>query len=171
MAGDPTKASHWPDADVYVAPLATAVPATAATAFGVGWNLVGLLDGDSGFPEAREEDVADHYAWGGILVRTTRRQFKSTKRFTALEDNTTTKALIWPGSTTTALSVPRPINQLVAFETREGAKIKRLITANYAQVAIDGDITDSEGDLTRYEFIATIFPTGAGVLFTRQDSV
>jgi len=60
---------------------------------------VGLLDGDQGFEESRSEDVKDHFAWGGILVATTRSKFKLEKKFTVLEDNVQTRALIWPGST------------------------------------------------------------------------
>lgn len=174
MAGDASNATVWPDADVYwAASTATANPATVAAAFGVGWELVGLLDGDAGFVQARDEDVNDHYAWGGILVRTTRRNFKQTITFTALEDNAVTRDLIWPDSTATELVVPRPTRGRIAFETREGAKVKRLISAYEAEVAVNGDIVDSESDLTRYELIATIFPdtsTSPAVLFDVQET-
>ena len=158
MAGDAANASLWTDADVYVAPTGTAIPADATTAFGVGWELVGLLDGDQGFTQSRSEDTADYYAWGGILVRTSRRNFKLTVSFTALEDNAVTRDLIWPGSTASTLVVPRPEQVLIAFETREGDTVKRLISANYAEISIDGDITDSETALTAYPLVATIFP-------------
>lgn len=173
MAGDSANASLWADADVYIAPLATALPADASTAFGVGWELVGLLDGDQGFTQSRNEDTADHYAWGGILVRTSRRNFKLTVSFTALEDNDTTRDLIWPGSTATSLVVPRPAQVMVAFEMREGAKVKRLITANYAEVTVNGDINDNESALTNYPLVATIFPdtsTDPATLLTVQET-
>jgi hypothetical protein len=158
MAGDTANASLWADADVYVAPLGTASPASVSTAWSASWDLVGLLDGEAGFVHAREEEVTDHYAWGGILVRTARRNFKQTVTFTALEDNDTTRELIWPGSSASAYVVPRPTPILLGLETREGFKVKRLITAGYAEVTVNGDITDSESDLTRYELLATIFP-------------
>jgi hypothetical protein len=173
MAGDIDNASNWPDADVYVAPLGTAVPATVATEFGVGWELVGLLDGDTGFTQTRDEERNDLYAWGGVIVRTTRRNFKLTIAFTALEDNDTTRDLIWPGSAAGSIVVPRPADVLLAFELREGAKVKRLITANYAQVDVTGDIVDNEADLTRYELTATIFPDATAdppLLFTEQKT-
>jgi len=72
VAGDPTNASLWTDADVYVGPLSATNPATIDDPFGVDWGLVGLLDGDEGFSESRDEDKDDKYAWGGILVRTSR---------------------------------------------------------------------------------------------------
>lgn len=168
MAGDPTNASLWTDADVYVGPLTAVNPATIDDPFGSDWGLVGLLDGDEGFSESRDEDKDDKYAWGGILVRTSRAHFKLTKSFTALEDNATTRSLIWPGSTDTQIVVPKPQPVKIGFETREGATVKRLITARYAEVDVDGDITENETDLTAYPLVATIFPTAEKVLFLRQ---
>jgi len=169
VAGDPLKANLWTDADVYVSTnLSATLPADASTAFGVDWDLVGLLDGDEGFPETRDEDTDDKFAWGGILVRTSRNHFKLSKSFTALEDNETTYSLLWPGSSATQIIVPRPAKVLVAFETREGDKVRRLITANYAEVSLDGDHGENETDLESMSFTATIYPTGAGVLFTKQ---
>jgi hypothetical protein len=173
MAGNVDAASLWADADVMVAPLETAIPTDAGTAFGVGWELVGLLDGDQGFTQSRSEDSSEHFAWGGILVRTSRRNFRLSVSFTALEDNETTRDLIWPGSTATSLVVPRPAKVMIAFEMREGDKVKRLITANYAEVTVSGDITDSESSLTQYPLTATIYPdatTDPATLLTVQES-
>src|SRR6478609_8963943 len=109
MSGNTANARLWTDADVWVASsLATANPADGNTPFGAGWNLLGLLDGDDGIPETRDEDTDDKYAWGGILVRTSRAHFKLTKSFSALEDNAYTRSLLWPGSTTTQIVVPKP---------------------------------------------------------------
>lgn len=174
MAGSIDNAALWVDADVYVAPLATAIPTDAAAAWGVGWELVGLLDGDQGFTESRTEETSDFYAWGGILVRTSRRNFKLTISFTALEDNEVTRDLIWPGSSATSLVVPKPTPVLLGFELREGDTVKRLITAEYAEVSVNGDITHNESALTSYPLTATIFPdtsTDPATLLTRQDSV
>ncbi|MFV8127543.1 hypothetical protein [Streptomyces syringium] len=168
MAGDPTNAALWTDADVYVAPLTAVNPATIDDPFPSEWDLVGLLDGDDGFTESRDEDVDDKYAWGGILVRTSRAHFKLTKSFTALEDNATTRELLWPGSTDSQIIVPRPAQVKLAFETREDDKIKRLITAQYAEVSVDGDVTENETDLATAKYVATIFPTSGKVLFLRQ---
>jgi hypothetical protein len=171
MSGDPTKANLWTDADVYVSTnLSAALPADADTPFGVGWDLVGLLDGDDGFPETRDEDTSDLFAWGGILVRTSRQHFKLTKSFTALEDNETTFGLIWPGSTSDMIKVPKPARVLVGFETREGDKTRRLITALYAEVSLDGDHGENETDLESATLACTIFPTSGGDLFHRQST-
>ncbi|MFF6985595.1 Ig-like domain-containing protein [Streptomyces sp. NPDC010273] len=169
MAGDPTKANLWTDADVYVSwNLSAALPANAETDFGPDWHLVGLLDGDEGFPESRDEDTDDKFAWGGILVRTSRQHFKLTKSFTCLEDNETTRKLVWPGSTDTQIVVPRPEQVKVAFETREGDKVRRLATALYGQCSLDGDHGENETDLESATIAVTIFPTAEGVLFDRQ---
>ncbi|MFJ3812287.1 Ig-like domain-containing protein [Streptomyces sp. NPDC090073] len=171
MAGDPLKANLWTDADVYISTnLSATLPANADTPFGSEWHLVGLLDGDDGFPESRDEDTDDKFAWGGILVRTSRQHFKLTKSFTALEDNDTTYGLLWPGSTPTQIVVPRPARVRIAFETREGEKVRRLISAQYAEVALDGDHGENETDLESATFAATIFPTSGGVLFNRQTT-
>lgn len=168
MSGTPANASVWADADVYIATIGTALPADTSTPFSGSWSLVGLLDGGDGFEESRSEDKKDHYAWGGILVATTRKNFKLTKKFSVLEDNVATRSLIWPGSSATSIIVPKPANILIAFETRTGGKVKRLISANYAQVDVAGGIKDGEEDLTKVQLEATIFPTAGGVLFTRQ---
>jgi len=171
VAGDPLKANLWTDADVYVSSdLNAALPADANAPFGAAWDLVGLLDGDEGFPESRDEDTDDKYAWGGMLVRTSRAHFKLTKSFTALEDNATTYSLLWPGSTPTQIVVPRPARVKVAFETREGGKVRRLITALYGEVTLDGDHGENETDLESMTFAVTVFPTAAGVLFDRQTT-
>lgn len=168
MAGDTANAALWSDADVYVAPLGTTGPTEGTADWPAGWELVGLLNGDDGFTTTREQDVNDLYAWGGILVRTSRKNFKLTKKFSALEDNAVTRDLIWPDSPAGQIIVPKPKDVLIGFETREGDKVHRLITADHAQCDIDGDIVENESDLTKYEIVATIFPTGDKVLFDEQ---
>lgn len=170
MSGTPANASVWADADVYIAPIGSTIPADTSTPFNGSWSLVGLLDGGDGFEQSRDEDKKDHYAWGGILVATSRKNFKLSVKFSVLEDNIATRSLIWPGSTATSIVVPTPANLLIAFEVRMGGKVRRLITANYAQVDVDGSIKDGEEDLAKAGLVATIFPTGAtpGVLFIRQ---
>lgn len=169
MSGDPTNVNLWADADVYYSTnLAAAIPANASTAFGVDWTLVGLLDGAAGMEHLRDQDKKDHFAWGGILVKTSRKNFKQTIKFSALENNAATRSLIWPGSSDTQLIVPKPAQLMIALERREGGKVHRLITANYAQLDVDGSIKDSEEDLTKIPMILTIFPTTGGVLWTRQ---
>lgn len=170
MSGNPDNANIWADADVYVSTnLAATLPASASAPFGVDWSLVGLLDPEAGMSESRSEDVKDHYAWGGLLVATSRSKFKLTKKFTVLEDNAVTRSLIWPGSGAGEIVVPRPAKILIAFEVRDGGQVKRVISANYAEVTVDGDLATSETDLSKATLMATIFPDSTGKLFTTQD--
>lgn len=170
MSGDPGNVALWADADVYTGPTSATDPADVDTAFGGDWDLVGLLDGDDGFTQARDEDVNDHFAWGGILVRTSRRNFKETVKFSALEYNDVTRDLIWPDSPPGELVVPHPKRIKIAFETREGDVTHRLISAYQAEVAVDGDINVNETDLSKYQLVATIYPTSGGVIFNEQQS-
>ena len=170
MAADPNNAAIWANADVYTAPLGSTLPADASTAFNGSWTLVGLLDGADGFTENRTMTETDHYAWGGILVRTARTNFKLIKEFSVLEDNATTRALFWPGSSATTIVVPTaPAKVMIAFETRDATgKVRRMITRNYAQVDVSGPIQDNEANLKKIKLAATIFPDTNGVLFDVQ---
>ncbi|MFJ4799203.1 Ig-like domain-containing protein [Kitasatospora purpeofusca] len=173
MSGDPTNARLWTDADFWVADsLATPNPIDANSPFGAGWTMGGLLDGDDGMPESRDEDTADHYAWGGILVRSSRKNFKLSKKVSVLEDNPVTRSLAWPGSTSTQIVVPKPVPRKVAFETRDAATgvISRLITRRHAIVTLDGDQDENETDLRKSTFVAVIYPDSAGILFDKQVS-
>lgn len=174
MSGDPSNARLWADADVYVSfDLEATNPATIDTPFGVDWDLVGLLDGDDGFTETRDEDTTDLFAWGGVLVRTSRRNFKLTRSFTALERNETVDRLMWPGSTDSTIVAPngnRVERVKIAFETRDGDAVQRLISYYQAEVIVDGDISENETDLASVTFVVTIFPDDDGNLFVRQQS-
>ena len=158
MSGNSANVAIWADADVYVAPQGSPVPADAATPFSAAWSLVGLLDGDSGFEETRDQDKKEFFAWGGVLVAISRSKFKITKKFTVLEDNAVTRSLIWPGSTSTSTIVPIPADVLVAFETRTGGKVRRKIASYRAQIDVDGSISENETDLASVDLVATIFP-------------
>lgn len=171
MSGDPTKAANWTDADVYLAPLGSTIPASAEATFSAAWNLAGLLDGSDGFAHTRSVDKNDFFGWGDILIKTTRRNFKYTVKWTALEDNDYTRDLIWPSSTPGGeLVVPNPARMLIAFETREGSTVRRMISAYQCETDLVDDVVDKEDDLTKYMFETTIFPDDDGVLFIERTN-
>lgn len=170
MAGDPLNSNLWTEADVYIGGLDAVNPATVNDPFGSDWDLAGLLNGDNGFVESRSEDTNDIYGWGGILIRTSRTHFKLTRTWTALEDNATTYALRWPGSSSTQIVVPRPERTKIAFEVREDDKVHRVISANYVESVLNSDVTQNETELEAYEFLTTVFPTGGGVLWIPQNT-
>lgn len=171
MTGTPANAALWSDADVYYSTdLNATLPADASTAFNASWHLVGLLDGAAGFESAGAfNNTKDHYGWGGILIATTRSQWKETKKFSILEDNQWTRALVHPGSGAGSISVPTIANIKIAFETRTGGKVHRVISRNYAQVEVDGGkYTENENDLTTIGLLATVFPDSNKVLWDEQ---
>src|SRR5680860_698561 len=171
MANDTTNASLWADADVlYSTDLNAVIPADAATPFSADWHFVGLLDGAAGFEsEGKFETVSDHYGWGGILIATTRSKWKETKKFSILEDNEWTRALVYPGSSAGQISIPTIPNIKIAFETRTGGKVRRVVTTAHAQVMVDGTIKENEEDLTKVGLIATVFPDASKQLWTELD--
>lgn len=173
MANDPTLAELWPNADVLVAPVGTPKPATINDPWHAAWKYVGCLDGDAGFPAARAVDKSDKFFWGGGLLRSTRKNFKLTQKFTAFEaGNVVVAGLAWPGSNlaTGILKVPTPERVLVAFELTEGAVTKRLITEYQAEVDLVGELKDAESEVTAYEFETTFFPNSALELLRRQPA-
>ncbi len=171
MSGNPDNTSLWGDADVYVAPLGTPIPTDVDEPFGPGWDVVGLLDGEAGFEESRSQESSDFFAWGGILFRTSIRNFVLTRKFVAFEENATTLGLVWPGSGQGERRVPKRKRWLIAFETWDGDKKKRVITALAAEVSEVGTIKDGETEPTKLEITVKIFPTASGLLFHVQPDV
>jgi hypothetical protein len=176
--GDPTKAALWTGADVFIAPLGTAGPTDLTTAWDVAFEAAGLLDGDEGFTWARAEDTSDFYAWGGLLIRTTRSKHKRTVQFVALEDNDVTFDLVNPGSTrgtpvsgvrTSSVKVPQYTNFMIGFELRDGAKTTRRYCKN-ATVQEVAEIKESESAPTVYNVTVVLYPEADGTLFTEVSN-
>lgn len=172
MSGNPDKASIWGDADVYISNnLSAPIPIDENAPFGLDWDLVGLLDGEAGFEESRSRDSSDYFAWGGLLIRTARRNFVLTRKFVCLEENAVTLGLVWPGSATGERVIPIPNHRFkAAFETVDQGvgKKKRVITRKHAEVEDVGTIKDSEADLTKLEITIKVYPDADGVLFDVQ---
>lgn len=179
MAGTPTNAALWQNADVYLADAATAGPADVSAAWDVDdWSLVGLLDGDEGFAEAREDQSDEFYAWGGILVRKTKSKHKRTVKFVALEDNAVVFGLVNPGSTratvsgltTATVKIPTNAEFAIGFEVRDGDKVKRR-SVKRATVEEIGEIKETESGLTAYEITVLIYPEADGTLYTELSGI
>lgn len=172
MSGNPDKASIWGDADVYISnDLSAPNPADENTPFGIAWDLVGLLDGEAGFEESRSRDTSDYFAWGGLLIRTARRNFVLTRKFVCLEENAVTLGLVWPGSVTGERRIPIANHRFkAAFETVDAGvgKVKRVITRRHAEVEEVDTIKDSESELTKLGITIKVYPDADGVLFDVQ---
>lgn len=177
MSGDAKNTSLWADADVYIASAGTAGPEDLKLGWGTGWDLVGLLDGEEGFTESREEDTGEHYAWGGRLYKRTKSKHKRSIKFVALEDNKATFRLVNPGSTRTSVGgvrkskivVPKTDSFAIGFELREGDRVKRRFVKR-AEVTELGDVKDSETDPSVFEITVLIFPEDDGTLYTTVET-
>jgi len=172
MAGDTANPRIWEGADAYVAPIGTTPPTDVTTAWPNNWQALGLLSED-GASETREQDSADHFAWGGVHVRTTRSKFKRSMKITCLEDNLAVFELVNPGSTSdtdeTGLStrtVKNPTADPRAFglEVRDGLITKRRIIP-HGEVTEVGEIKLSDSDMTAFELTIMIYPDSDGKLY------
>lgn len=172
MAGDTANPRIWLGADVYVAPVGSTAPVDVTAAWAAAWVALGLLSED-GMTESREDDTTDHYAWGGILVRTTRSKHKRTLQVTALEDNKTVWALLNPGSsaatttglTTRTVKVPTPDPKAFGFELKDGTVTKRLIVPRGEVIEV-GDASYSDSEMAMRELTINVYPSALGVLYT-----
>lgn len=99
MSGDTANPRVWFNADVYVGPVGSTQPTDVTAPLNASLKALGLLSED-GMTETRGDTTDDKYAWGGILVRTTRSKHKRQFKVAALENNSTVFGLVNPGSTT-----------------------------------------------------------------------
>lgn len=170
--GNTKNTTLWQGADVFIAPEGTSGPQDVTTEWASAWELVGLLDGEEGFTEERDQDTNEHYAWGGILYRRTTSKHKRTFKFVALEDNDVVFKLVNPGSTRssslglTSSTVKVPVTErfAVGMELRDGDRTKRRIIG-HAEVSEVGEIKESEEDPTVFEITVMIFPEADGTLY------
>lgn len=169
MSGDTSNANAWANADVYIADLGTSLPASAEDPFPAGWDFVGILDGEAGFATSRSWDTTDQAGWGIGVFYTSERNYVETVTWTALETNEVTYALAYPGSTDEEIVVPRPEQKLIAFETVDGDKILRQISAGTSKT-FASELARAEGAVDKYPFETKIYPTAAGALWVRQAS-
>lgn len=174
MAGNAKNTAQWSGADVYIGRVGTAGPSDLTSAWPTGWKPAGLLDGEEGFTEARDQETSERYAWGGILVRKTSSNHKRTIRFVALEDNDVTFDLVNPGSERTTASgervsivkVPTPGTKFtIGFEMRDGDRVKRRIV-DVAEVEEVAELKDAENEPKVFDITVVIFPDADGVLYT-----
>lgn len=173
MSGDAKNTSLWNGADVFIAPVDTAGPTDTTTPWAVDWEAVGLLDGEEGFTEGRDQDTSEHYAWGGNLYRRTISKHKRSFKFVALEDNDVVFDLVNPGSTRTTATgvrtstIKAPVagqKFAIGFELRDNGRVKRRF-AKIAEVSEVAEIKESESEPTVYEITVLVFPESDGTLY------
>ncbi|MFF5285185.1 hypothetical protein [Streptomyces sp. NPDC013171] len=171
MAGDTDNPRLWQGADFYAAPIGTTAPTDVATALAAAWLPVGLLSED-GASESRDQDSSDFYAWGGVLVRTSKSKHKRQIVVTCLEENLVVFGLVNPGSsastttgvTTRTIKVPKADPRAFVLELHDGDVKKRRVIPK-GEVESVGEVTLSDSALTAYELTITIYPAADGTLY------
>lgn len=173
MARTPENVKIWQDARVFVSDEATrpALPTDINTAFGTGWEEVGILDGDAGFTEDRSQDETKSYGWGIGLIKVGSKNFELSRKFTPLEDNEVVRGLILPGSTDTKIKLPKPVYRWIAFETDSDLGDKeRLISTLRARLWVPAN-NRNESDITKWEVEVALFADSSNDVFDRQAGV
>lgn len=171
MEGSSQNAAVWSNGYVLVAPADAEIPVADAP-FGPEWATVGFLSPEDGFTEAINVDTTDHYAWGGVLLATSKSNFKMTKNFTALENNKVVTDLTFPGNSVEfeedgsfegTINVPDLQDEFrIAFVNRTGTersgrREKRFISAGYAMVDERGEAQESETTLATRQLTAAFY--------------
>lgn len=170
MARNPDNVLIWQDAHVYVSDATTRpdLPSTIDDPLGVGWEEVGILDGDDGFPEDRSQDETKHFGWGIGLIKVGSKNYELMRKFSPLEDNAAVRGMILPGSTATKIALPKPVYRWLAFETESDlADKERLFTTKRARVWVPAN-NRNESDITKWEVEALLFADSNGDVFDRQ---
>lgn len=175
MAGNPNNVGLWSGADVFFDFTRTAtMPTTLTEEWGDLWQPAGLLNGDDGMTEGIDESSEDHFAWGGILVRTTYAQHKRSVSVVMLEDNPTTFEVVNPGDSTRTVSggvitseiyVPERRKIRLGVEHRDGDIIRRRF---YHTVEL-GELSEkqtAENTMETYNIGVNLYPDGAGKLYS-----
>lgn len=172
MAGDTNNPRIWNDADVSVAPVGTPGPTDIATALDAAFDSLGLLSED-GMTSTREREETDHYAYGGILVRTTRTKHKEQFTVTCLESTPAVFDLVNPGSsaveaagvTTRTVQVPNTPNpKSVVLELLDGGITRRRHIPS-CEVTDIGEVQLTDNEMEAYELTFTIYPDANGVTY------
>lgn len=180
MAGTPTNVQSrlWSEADVLLwlgpaAPLAADLPTTITDPFVTGaakWGFLGLLVGDSGLEQNRNWDEKKITAWGFGIVAAPVKDFVLETKVSALEENEVMQKILWPGSTSTSLVVPKPLYAYYALEKRTATGGKyRAISAAPGKFWVP-TIKDAEGDAPPREITVTAFPSPTMELYKVQQA-
>lgn len=171
MSGDTANPRVWVDATVSVGPVGTTAPTDIATPLNAAFDDIGLLSED-GMTESQDQEVTKHYAWGGILVRTTRSKHNRQIKVTALEDNALVFGLVNPGSTvatatgitTRTVHVPGPNKKAWVIETVDGDFTRRRCIPTGEVIEV-GEIKSSDSEMSMVELTIDIYPDSDGVLY------
>jgi hypothetical protein len=170
MTRNPDNVKIWQDARVFLASAAVrpAIPEDIDDPFATGWEEAGILDGEDGFGEEREQDESKYYGWGIGLIKVGGRNYGLSRTWSPLEDNVVIRGLVWPGSTDTKLKLPKPVHRWIGFETdSDFGEKERLISTKRARIWVPSN-NRNESDITKWEVQTALFADGSGDVFDRQ---
>lgn len=162
----------WKDARVWIADSETAKVGTNGE-FGSDWVSVGVLAEGSSIGQEPETDRVEIKGFGGSLITTDQKFSKDVRTFTALEDNDTTFALIWPNAYKSAsgsyiLRKPTDALKIVAFETTNQRGEKLIdVTRHKANVYPSSQDKSDDGASTT-EFTVEVRPGNDDTLYERH---
>lgn len=175
MPGTKSNVRRFNQIDVFIAhtdPLLEDVepliPAHYSEDLGADFERAGLLAPD-GFTQARDESNTNINAYGidGIVDSIDTFNFESWNAI-FLEDNTTVRSLLYPGSTTPTTrgsGVPTPVYErlVTVFDLRNTATGygERWITVGGSVWRVNGDRAVPDSDIRRTPLIATVFASDA----------
>lgn len=164
----------WVDSTVSVGAVGSTAPTDTTTALDAAFVDVGFLTED-GLTEMREQSVKDHYATGGVLIRTTRSKHKRSFKFTCLEDtpevfdlrNPGSSASTSTGTTTRTVKVPEANPKAFVFQQNDpaGSWVRRLHIAT-AEVIDVAEIKSGDEDMAMFELTVNVYPSSSSVLYT-----
>lgn len=156
MAGTLANARIWSLADFYIGETDAEAPTDTTAELGADWEPLGLIDDDGGIGKEFTSEDADHYAYGGILVRQTSVKQKLQMTATALENTDLVWHLANPGSEsdtdgglTTRTQRPRNLGMAirsVVLEKKDGDITSRLYLPR-VQITASGSSQTSDAEI------------------------
>jgi hypothetical protein len=161
----------WAGAIVQVAPTGTTAPVDVDTPLDAAFDDLGLI-GEEGITLSSTSDNAEHYAYGGLHIRTTRNKFKKAIKVLALENNPAVYDLVNPGSTaattasltTRTVSTPTVNEKMFVFETSDGDVTRRIVIPR-GEVTDIGDTVFIDSAMSAVELTIEAYASSAGVFY------
>lgn len=144
---------------IYVAPVGTTLPTTAAALLAAAFDELGLINED-GVTESQGSDTTDIRAWQlGAVVRRVQSSHDLTYQFSSLETNATVLEAFYGNYTSGDVQITgeQPENQCWVIEVYDGSEHHRIVLP-LAQVSDRGDVSYNSQGATEYPFTLTAYP-------------
>lgn len=166
---DVNAVEDWADADVLIAPIGSAIPASENDPLDSDWISVGYIDGETGISHTRGQTFTDVNAWGAGRIKRLDKNYMEAVVFKALEYNEATRSLLLPGSSAGVRVVPHAVPVLLAIEKVNDGVMRRLVTAEH--VIVDpAEMKDVEGNVEGFTITANVIPDEDETLWFEQPA-